>query len=247
MTRFVKGDFTQVPSKSVRAGLSPKLQVIYMWLCDYSDESLESYPSRKTLASVCGISVRSLDDGLKTLEEMGMISKQVRVVNGEYTSSLYQVNIIAPPSANSAPGVAENNTTPSAESAHRTIPILNSTQLTHSKVEVQKDIRHVYDHFLKEFGKSESMYKLTDARKAKINSRLKDAGIEMVKKAITNTSKSDFHMGYNDRGWKADLDFIVRSYEQVEKLSNMVASRPKPKDDVFAGMTKKQKKEWNIT
>jgi hypothetical protein len=71
------------------------------------------------------------------------------------------------------------------------------------------------------FAKNPNTYKLTDKRKAKIRARLKDAGKAMLEQAIINTSSSPFHMGDNDRGWCADLDYIVRSYEQVEKLAAM--------------------------
>ena len=47
------------------------------------------------------------------------------------------------------------------------------------------------------------------------------AGKEMLIKAIKNTASSPFHIGENERGWKADLDFIIKSYEQVERLSNL--------------------------
>lgn len=130
--KFKKGDFTLVPNKSLRDGMAPKLQVIYMWLCDYSDDNYESYPSRSTLAANCGISVRSLDDGLKQLEKDGYIKKEARFINNENTSNLYTVNIFAPPSAKSAPPSAKNDTTPSAKSAHRTQPNTNSTQITQS-------------------------------------------------------------------------------------------------------------------
>ena len=77
----------------------------------------------------------------------------------------------------------------------------------------------VYDLFIRLFDKNPNTYKLTDKRKLKIKARLKDAGYEMLAKAIENTSKSEFHRGDNDRGWTADLDYITRSYENVEKLA----------------------------
>ena len=46
-----------------------------------------------------------------------------------------------------------------------------------------------------------------------------DSGVELLEQAISNTSRSPFHNGDNDRGWTADLDFIIRSYEQVERLA----------------------------
>ena len=76
--------------------------------------------------------------------------------------------------------------------------------------------------------------------KQKIKIRLKEVGAKILKQAIENTSKSSFHLGDNDRGWEADLDFIIRSYEQVERLANMkpkqptdnkpIQHRPPPKD-----------------
>lgn len=81
------------------------------------------------------------------------------------------------------------------------------------------EVQRTYDLYLKVFSKNENQYKLTDKRKQKIKARLQDCGEEMLHKAITNTGRSGFHTGDNERGWSADLDFIIRSYEQVEKLA----------------------------
>lgn len=82
------------------------------------------------------------------------------------------------------------------------------------------EMQSIYDLYIEKFRKDPSKYKLTDKRKAKLKARLKDAGFEMLKQAILNTSQSQFHNGDNDRGWRADLDFIIRSYEQVERLAS---------------------------
>ncbi len=97
------------------------------------------------------------------------------------------------------------------------------------------DEDEIYHFYLKAFGKSEKRVKLTNSRIAKITKLLKSCDKELVFEAITKTSQSSFHRGDNDRGWKADLDFIIRSYEQVERLANM---EPKDKDEndfVFVG------------
>lgn len=88
-------------------------------------------------------------------------------------------------------------------------------------VEPSAQVRDAYDLFIKKFDKNPNTYKLTPKRRAKINARLKDAGYKMLAQAIENTASTPFYTGDNDRGWKADLDFITRSYEQVEKLSNL--------------------------
>lgn len=90
-----------------------------------------------------------------------------------------------------------------------------------NKAEVQKNIQLVYAFFIDKFERNPQQYKLSPQRKAKLQARMKDAGLEMLMKAVANVANSPFHMGDNERGWKADLDFIIRSYEQVERLSNL--------------------------
>lgn len=98
------------------------------------------------------------------------------------------------------------------------------------KVAIEENplIVDVYRQYMLEFGANEKTYKLTPARKAKLKARLEDAGMTMLLLAISNTANSKFHRGENDRGWKADLDWIIKSYEQVEKLSLMTPTE-KPK------------------
>lgn len=91
------------------------------------------------------------------------------------------------------------------------------------------EIQSIYDLYISKFKKNPKQVKLTDKRKQKIKQRLSDAGHEMLAQSIIRVAKSPFHNGDNDRGWSADLDFIIRSYEQVEKLSQLESVRPKDK------------------
>lgn len=87
-------------------------------------------------------------------------------------------------------------------------------------VELQKQSRQIYEYYIELFQKNPKQYKLTPARKKKLGIRIKQNGEEQIKKAIDFCANSPFHQGDNDRGWTADLDFIIRSQEQVEKLAN---------------------------
>lgn len=51
--------------------------------------------------------------------------------------------------------------------------------------------------------------KLTEKRKSNIKSRLRESGKECVFEVISIAAKSDFLNGVNDRGWKADIEFIM--------------------------------------
>lgn len=100
--------------------------------------------------------------------------------------------------------------------------ILNDKILTNKKIaEKNEDLEEVYEAYLTAFGKTADQFKLTPKRRDKISVRLHDAGKEMLLKAIRNCSKDAFYRGKNERKWKADLDFITRSYEKVEYLANL--------------------------
>lgn len=72
--------------------------------------------------------------------------------------------------------------------------------------------------------------KLTAARKSKLKLRLKEAGgIDGWIVALEKISVSDFCRGQNDRGWKADFDFLVTEGSFV-KLMEGKYDNNKPED-----------------
>lgn len=97
----------------------------------------------------------------------------------------------------------------------------NNKEINKESDKVAVEVQRTYDLFIEKFDKNPNTFKLTPKRQKKIKARLKDCGETMLRQAIENTAKNEFYRGKNDRGWKADLDFIIRSYEQVERLANI--------------------------
>jgi hypothetical protein len=61
--------------------------------------------------------------------------------------------------------------------------------------------------------------KVTASRKAKMSARLKDCGgIDGWRVALEKVTASDFLVGNNDRGWKADIDFVLRESSFVKLM-----------------------------
>lgn len=165
------------------------------------------------LADLSNINKNTLYKALKRLELAGMIK---RSVNSKYTVFHicnwhdYQGN-----------GQTESKRSVNAgENSNKIEELRNNNNKV--ELQMQHDIVEIYDFYIEQFEKNANKYKLTKQRKAKIKSRLKDAGSEMLRDAIRNTANSPFHRGDNDRGWEANLDWIIRSYEQVEKQSEFV-------------------------
>ena len=88
-----------------------------------------------------------------------------------------------------------------------------------NKNDEKDEIDNIFNLWLSCFGLSGR--KLTHGRVAKIKRRLKDCGKEQLELAIQNASQDYFYRGDNDRGWQADIDYICRSAEIVERLANM--------------------------
>lgn len=60
--------------------------------------------------------------------------------------------------------------------------------------------------------------KLTDGRKKKLISRVKEQGLNNIIKAIDIASESDFLKGNNDSGWKMDFDWLVANDTNIIKI-----------------------------
>lgn len=73
-----------------------------------------------------------------------------------------------------------------------------------------------------------SKYIPTKQRQVKLKSRLQTYSYEQIKQAVTNMANDKFYRGENDRNWKADPDFILRSDEQIDRFLNRGTQFRKP-------------------
>ncbi len=110
--KYEKGSFITVPSRSALRGLHPTAQTLYMWLCGYANETYNCFPSRETLASDVGVSVRTIDSMLDILEKAGLVEKNHRFDDDKQVSNFYTIMVRGAESAGggakSAPRGAQN-------------------------------------------------------------------------------------------------------------------------------------------
>ena len=111
--RYEKGNFTVIPNRNTLRGLPSHVQTVFFWLCSYSDNNGQCYPSRSKLSKDAGCSIRTVDTSISKLVEIGMLKKETRKAGKENLSNIYQIIIQggsagdAPPSATDAPGVVQ--------------------------------------------------------------------------------------------------------------------------------------------
>jgi hypothetical protein len=182
---------------------------VWCYLLLRADRSGVVTTGRLQIAQVLKMKPSTVYIALKRLENLTMIQQQpnnqktvIRICNWATYQAQYNTDINE------------------VQQVHNTIQEVRSKNKKVTTTE-KEDIEKVYNHFITSFKKNDKQYKLSEQRKTKIKVRLRDCGIDMLLKAITNASRDDFYAGNNDRNWSADIDYITRNYEIVERLSNL--------------------------
>ena len=132
--------FATIPHWLIELGLSDKAFRLYAILSKYADNADgTSYPGRGTLARLMHCHRSSVDRAVEELVTAGCITKQVRVKDGRYTSSLYTVRRIPPSRTHAATPVAPVQPPPShpcdIELEPENVEPENTLAATPSKVE----------------------------------------------------------------------------------------------------------------
>ena len=99
--KYEKGNFITVPNKSELKKLDAQSQVLFMWLCSFTDDKGQCYPSVNRLAECCGLSRKTIIDRVKILIDKGFLTKTERFSENSQQSNLYQIHLL--PSATDTP------------------------------------------------------------------------------------------------------------------------------------------------
>lgn len=123
--KYEKGNFITVPNKSELKKLDAHSQVLFMWLCSFTDEKGQCYPSVNRLAECCGLSRKTIIDRVKILIDRGFLTKIPRFSDNAQQSNLYQIHLLpsatdTPPSVGEEKKVVHGTHPPSEQNTHRT-------------------------------------------------------------------------------------------------------------------------------
>lgn len=103
------------------------------------------------------------------------------------------------------------------------------------KEEKRKEVVEVYNSICTNLSK---IQKITDKRKKTIDAFIKEFTIDQFKEICEKANTTDFLIGKNDRGWKADFDFLMRIDKATAILEEKYnTSSKKPKKENFEQRT----------
>lgn len=95
-----------------------------------------------------------------------------------------------------------------------------SNKIIKEKEEKEKNIKLAFGAFkeLTERAPVPKIIKLTDKRRKTLNARLQEHGLSGWQSALAAIERSNFLCGGNDRGWKADFDWLVNQNNFLKVL-----------------------------
>lgn len=109
-----------------------------------------------------------------------------------------------------------------------------------SKEEIVQDFLNLYHTICKSLPKVKS---ITDKRKKAIKKLMNTYTLNDAKEVFTQAEESSFLTGKNDRGWKADIDFILREDKFVSILEGKYDNKSKSKFDSYNNTREKVDKQ----
>ncbi len=121
-------------------------------------------------------------------------------------------------------GSPSSNTSNNKDIYNGDISVWSSKVLDLSEEEVTKlpDVLRLYRYYLLCFKKTPKDIRLTDGRKKKIETRLKNYSAQEIATAFKNASKDDFYSG-KKTSFRATLEWIVDKDERIERLRDLVS------------------------
>lgn len=85
-------NFFMVANRIFEFGLKPKEFAVFCCLLRHSDDRMQCFPSRRTIAKECGIGLTTVDSAMNALIDLGLVHKVGRKrKDGSRSSNKYQV------------------------------------------------------------------------------------------------------------------------------------------------------------
>lgn len=197
---------------------------VYAIIYGYSQDG-ESYfyGSLEYLSQLTGYSRNAICTALKALTEKQLLIKSERMENNikycKYrTSSLYDrtSNLYSVQATCTENEQKEHDTVQVTLTNNKQGVIKKENNKINNKdiVEIQVFVNLYHDIC----NKLPRVKAITDKRSKAITKIIKKYSLEDIKTVFTNAQTSDFLTGKNDRGWKADIDFILREDKFISIL-----------------------------
>jgi len=198
--------------------LNPTVKLVLLALADCANDEGLAWPSIATLARKASVGERTVQRSLVEARALGIINREEVIGRGcKYTFTPFTPRHAGTPATVSP--VTNDAQTPATVAPH---PRHAGTQSVIETLEPSKEIvenanpilkpEHVIEAYneLAERKGLRKAIKITDERKRKLALAVKRNTVAEFQEALAAIERSKFLCGENDRGWRADFDFLLQ-------------------------------------
>lgn len=194
-----------VKAMQIKTG-NPLRKLILLKLADNASDQGECWPSHQHIADLCEVSKSTVRKHIKELCESGLLKITHRDGPKGNSSNLYHLTLGGVPSKSIGMPSDDIGGVPS-----------DDTRTSHSLETVKEpgstSVEYVVNAYHEKLsGKFSKVVALSNKRKSAIKKFIKliDGGDPASYFEYFGINCKPFHQGENDRGWKANFDYIIR-------------------------------------
>lgn len=204
-------------ARGIKTG-SATVKSVLLAISNYADEDGICWPSQEQLADDTELSRHSVMRAIDQLEELGLLSRERRHRgDGSRSSDLIMLDLSRTQLRSTEQRSTEQRSTQQQPKSHGATaePVIEPSNIpSQARVAKPKGEEQLafeaYNDVAQELGLSKAQV-LTNERRNKIRQRLNECGgLAGWADALGKIRGSPFLLGDNDRGWKANLDFILQ-------------------------------------
>ena len=186
---------------------------------DSLDTNSHCTASNEYFANFLGVSESTITRGITHLKKMGLIESDF---NGRNRILRVVKLTTLPRQFDEHINTNISNTNNNINKENILVEDISNTNNTREKSNKFDTFIEQYNSICKSLPKCT---RLTDKRKRAISKILNNYSEEEILRVFTNLEASDFCKGNNDRGWKANIDFILREDKFVATLEGRYNSQ----------------------
>lgn len=207
-----------------REDLSSTHKLVLLALADWANDEGLCWPSINRLAIKTSMTGRGVQKTIRSLEQMGFVRREEESGKGNRYWVSIPMNDVHPctiftPALNDIHPTPEPCSDNTSETHHL---ITNNTSIQEDDAPVTQDeVLEYWNTIAGRIGLPK-ISKLTPARRQKLQARIKEfPDVESWSTAFQNIERSPFLRGDNDRGWKANFDFLLQPGSFVKLIEGV--------------------------
>ncbi len=217
--------------------LPAQSKAIYAYLVSFAGSSKKAWPSVSLMTAELGMGRDTFYKYMNILKVAGYVQVERQREFGRWLNNVYRINDA--PCPDLPDKVKPDKEKPSKEepdkdnqATNNNIPNNNNLNKKHTDNNnriAYEEIKDLFNSICISFAQVRLM---SERRKETVRARVKQyGGVEVFQELFEKAEASDFLKGKNNRGWKADFDWLIKEANMAKVLEDRYINPEEKKND----------------